>query len=86
MKAYSECKQLLEDAEMSAGNDVDNGLDEGRSIAADRGFDAKDCFIVLYSQQQFQGARKIFDQTTDIQQPKERSLKTVGPCGWRIIR
>ena len=86
MKAYSECKQLLEQAELLASDDGDGNVVDNDLSVDDRGFDDKDCFIVLYNAQQFQGARKILDQTTTIQRPSEKILKTVGPCAWRIIR
>jgi hypothetical protein len=46
----------------------------------------KVCKLILYTMKNFGGFKIDFETTTGKIQPLAQSLRTIGPCCWRIAR
>ena len=81
MKAYTECQEFFKN---QAGLDKNSAREKTSGLTTS--FDDKNCQIILYTKQSFQGFSQKFSETALKIQPLERSLRTIGPCCWRIVR
>ncbi len=85
MKAYTECQQFFKQQAGLGKSDEYRTNDQNIDYESNN-IDDDVCKIVLYSKQSFQGNNQVFVESTKRIKAMERSLRTIGPCCWRIVR